>query len=97
MRVELERSGGLAGMTRRAVLNTADLDPALAQAAETALDALPWDQPPAPATTRDTFQFTVRLLDGAGHGRTAVIPESVLPPALRPLTDQLATRRAPRP
>ncbi|EFC79728.1 protealysin inhibitor emfourin [Parafrankia sp. EUN1f] len=100
MRVDIERSGGVAGLIRRADVDTTDLDPALARQAEAALTVLAGDrqaQHQAPRSQRpDGFQYTFRFRDGAGRDQTVVVGESRLPAALRPLTDQITARRRPR-
>lgn len=99
VRVEIERSGGVVGLTRKAVVDTGDLEPGQARDAEAALAALTGSGAgaAAPGASRDRFSFRLRLLDGADPGRVVTVEETQLPAALRPLTDQLTPRRRPRP
>ncbi|WP_235498326.1 MULTISPECIES: protealysin inhibitor emfourin [unclassified Frankia] len=97
VRVDIERSGGVAGLIRRADVDTTDLDAGVARQAEAALTALAGDRqapPQAPGSQRpDAFQYTFRFRDGAGLDQTVVVGESRLPAALRPLTEQITARR----
>jgi hypothetical protein len=95
VRVELERSGGFAGVTLRASLDTAELPAAEADAVRRLVDRADLDalarRPPAPTRMPDRFQYdlTVTRDDRRQHlsvGEAAVTPE------LRPLLDHLMRR-----
>ncbi len=92
MRVELERSGGLAGLILRAVLDTSELDPDQARQAETALDTLDWEHPSTPPQGADLYQYQLTITDAAGRRRPTVLYEPQIPAALRPLIRQLVAR-----
>jgi hypothetical protein len=92
-RIELVRSGGVAGMRRRWSLDSDDLS-----AGETAeverllarLDDVPV-QPPQPARGADRFQYELRVTRG-DQMRTVTLREDAIPPAIRPLIDRLTSR-----
>jgi hypothetical protein len=93
MRVELERSGGFAGLTLRALLDTSELDPDQASAADAALDALDWERPPPPPPRGgDYYQYQLTVTGATGRQRSTVLYEPQVPTALRPLLRQLVAR-----
>lgn len=79
MRVEVVRRGGLAGIPLRGSVDTADLPPETARAAETALSVTP---NPADRPHPDGFQYEL-----AADGRSVVLNESDIPAHLKPLID----------
>ena len=105
LRVEVERSGGFAGLTRSWALDSADLTPddaarlhalvsAAAPAANTSPPPHPTDPTGSPAGSGpgrpDAFQFDVRVVLGAEHWATTA-REDQLGPALRALVDHVRT------
>jgi hypothetical protein len=86
VRLELERSGGLAGRTVRWSLDTDTLPGEEAAAvASLAADAATWARPPAPGA--DRFVYRLRV-----HGAAAPVEVSFGEPgpaAARPLLDRL--------
>ena len=81
--LELERSGGFAGLTLRALVPFAELSPPQRDAVQDCLAR------PTPSRQRpDRFQFQLRVGD-----REAVIEEEDLPAVLRPLLGRLRVSR----
>ncbi len=78
--LEVERSGGFAGLTLRASVPLAGLEPRERAAIEQRLG-----RPPPPPSGPDRFVYRFRL-----HGRDAVVQEEMLPAELLPLLDRLA-------
>lgn len=77
--LELERSGGFAGLTLRTVVPLSQLSPAQLQALAHTLSS--------PARRRqqpDRFEYRLR-----SGGREVVLAEQDLPPVLRPLLSRL--------
>ncbi|WP_239307982.1 MULTISPECIES: protealysin inhibitor emfourin [unclassified Frankia] len=92
MRVELERSGGFAGLTLRAVLDTDQLPPDQARKTEVALNTIRWDdQPPSPKGA-DYYQYQLTVTDPTGRQRSTTLYEPQIPTTLRPLLHQLVAR-----
>jgi hypothetical protein len=91
VRVELVRSGGLAGVTIRASLDTDELPPAVATKAEAAIDALDWDAAPTAAGWADGFQYELTVSRGDAQ-RSKTLQEHELPDDARPLLDALLSR-----
>jgi|tagenome__1003787_1003787.scaffolds.fasta_scaffold18318117_2 hypothetical protein len=92
-RIELIRSGGVAGVTRRTTLASEDLSAAEAAEVErllAALDDVP-EAPPAPGRGADRFQYDLRVTRG-GRTRTLTFTEGAIPPEIRPLIDRLTGR-----
>jgi Emfourin len=78
VRAEVVRRGGLAGLAMRGTVETGQLEPQVRERVEAALRALPFGQPPAPATHPDSFSYEITVHDAAG-ARTATVDESQLP------------------
>ena len=90
MRIQLERSGGFAGISRRADVETTRLPAAeraeierLAQAVD--LDHLP---APPPRPGADRFQYELSITD-QGRRRSASFVDGQVTPAMRALIDRL--------
>ena len=91
--IELVRSGGVAGVTRRWSLDSKDLS--AGEAAEVgrllaALDDVP-AQPLQPGSGADRFQYELRVTCG-GRTRTMTLWEGAIPAEIRPLIDRLTSR-----
>jgi hypothetical protein len=94
IRIELERSGGFAGITLRSTLDTATLPPA--QAAEVAalvdrvdLAALARQARQAgPPRGADRFQYDLTVERG-GRRQHLSLPDGAVPDELRPLLDRM--------
>jgi hypothetical protein len=80
VRVEVVRSGGIAGITRRARLDTSELDAPERAAVERALRALPFPAHSEVPSHSDEFRYLVSLPDS---GATAELWESELSPELK--------------
>jgi hypothetical protein len=89
-RIELVRSGGVAGVTRRWSLDSDDLSAEEAAEFEPLLAALD-DAPAAAAPGADRFQYELRVTRG-GQTRTVTLHEGAIPAELRPLLDRLTRR-----
>jgi hypothetical protein len=89
-RIELVRSGGVAGVTRRWSLDSADLSPKEAAEFEPLLAALD-DAPAAAPPGADRFQYELRVTRGE-QTRTVTLHEGAIPAELRPLIDRLTRR-----
>jgi len=89
MRVEIVRTGGLAGIALRGVVDTSELPADVASRAEAAVRALPFGQTPQ-SPHPDGFQYQITVLDD-GDARSAVINEADVSGDLRPAVD--AARR----
>jgi hypothetical protein len=102
-RIELVRSGGLAGMSLRSAVDTSspdDPDAAwFAQALEGldpgALDGLAASPPPG-AGGPDRFRYDLAV-DRDGRRHEVSFAETELPEALRPVVDRLVERARTRP
>jgi hypothetical protein len=84
LRVELERTGGLAGRTVRRLLDTADLPASTSDELRTRVEAVRALDPPArvPPTGADRFTYRVTIRGDAGeHGITVAdpVPERLAP------------------
>jgi len=77
--LELERSGGFAGLTLRTVVPLSQLTPAQLEALRQSLS-----RPPPRRRHPDRFEYRLR-----SGGREAVLAEQDLPPVLRPLLSRL--------
>jgi len=94
LRVELERSGGFAGITLRSAVDTTELPPDQAAELEKLVEAadLPAmaarSEPPAAAP--DRFQYSISV---TRDGRTyrLVIGESQITPELQPLIERMVS------
>jgi hypothetical protein len=80
VRIEVERSGGFAGLTRRRSIDAGELPPELADAARTLLAATSRDEAPA-ASTRgaDRFQYRLRVSDASGEHELVASEEQLAP------------------
>jgi hypothetical protein len=78
--VDVERSGGFGGLTLRASVPVASLEPRERAAIERLLG-----RPPSPPSGPDRFVYRFRM-----HGRDAVVQEDRVPDELQPLLDRLA-------
>ncbi len=78
--LQVERSGGFGGLTRRASVPVATLAPGERAAIEQRLGSPP-TQPSGP----DRFVYRFRM-----HGREAVVQEDLVPDELQPLLDRLS-------
>jgi hypothetical protein len=91
-RVELERSGGFAGITLRSAVDTTELPPDQAAELERLvaaanLPALAAQSGP-PVAAPDRFQYSITMAqDGTTH--QLVIGESQITPKLRPLIEHM--------
>ncbi len=79
--LDIERSGGFAGLTLHASVPLADLGPRERAAVEEC-----FAHPPAPPSGADRFVYRFRM-----HGRETAVQEDRLPEGLQPLLDRLAT------
>jgi hypothetical protein len=95
MRVDVARRGGLAGITLRGSMDTAELPAEAAGGAEAALREMRVDQPPSPPGHPDSFQYEITFQHEDGGSRCVVLDESELPEALRPLVDAALARGGP--
>ena len=95
MRIEVRQQGGFAGHMRRPplVVETDDLEPALARELETLAARLPAGGPPGRGA--DLMRYDV-LIDDASGRRTAAFFEPDVPPPVRELVKlaRQAGRRA---
>jgi hypothetical protein len=86
--IEVVRSGGLAGLVRRASLTADELDEAGRDRLEALLDRVPAlpaeaEQPPQGA---DRYQYDIRV-DRGGETVAATLPETAVTPELAELID----------
>lgn len=92
MRIEFERSGGVAGLVQRCSVDTATLPPQQARELERLVAAadLPGlvARPAPPGRGADRFQYDLTIVHGGESHRLRVRDGSV-PPQLRPLLDRL--------
>lgn len=102
MRIQFERTGGLAApaMRRGCTVDTASLPKDEAREVEDLLDAanlfaIPAG-PAAQAAGRDVFTYRITVEDG-GRRHSVEVPERGMPAALRPLIDWLKKRATPGP
>jgi hypothetical protein len=91
MQVEVVRRGGIAGVTLRGVVDTAELTAAEAKTAEAALRALPFGRPPAAPRHPDSFQYEIAIVRD-GVRRSIVLDEGQVPEELRPVIDAAVAR-----
>ena len=90
MRIQFERSGGFAGVTRKASVDTSRLPPAEKAALEALANAVAFDQipPPKPGPSADRFQYRLTISDG-DRRKTASFADGQVTPQMRPLLDRL--------
>jgi hypothetical protein len=84
VRVEVQQSGGLAGLTREGSFETTGLPSAEAAEADTALRSLLDEPTPAAPPPPDRFRYQLTITDGEATHHLAV-NEQAVPAALRPL------------
>ena len=87
MRIQIKRRGGLAGVTLRADLVTADLDPDTAARVETAIGSLFEKAPTATPPRPDMLEYEIHA---PARGESVVVAEDDLPDELRPLVEMLS-------
>jgi hypothetical protein len=80
MRVDVVRSGGIAGITRRAPLDTSALDPSERATVEDALRALPFHDHHDLPSHPDEFRYTISVPETGDAGE---FWESELPRELK--------------
>ncbi len=91
MRIVVIRSGGFAGLTRRAEVDV-DAAPDAAWWRATVAVAVPLPDPPSPSPVRDGFTWTIELGD-----QSAVLPDSAVRGPLREIAERtLAEGETPR-
>jgi hypothetical protein len=90
MRIQFERSGGFAGITRKASVDTSRLPPAEKAQLESLVNAADFDRipPPKPGPSADRFQYRLTISDG-GRRKTASFADGQVTPQMRPLLDRL--------
>jgi hypothetical protein len=93
LKITYERSGGVAGITKRAVVDTAALDPAQrgeweALVRDASFFSLPGALPAANPQARDAFSHTVQVEEG-GKAHTVSIPGTPAAGPLRELVNRL--------
>jgi Emfourin len=81
MQFEVIRRGGIAGVTARAEVDTANMTSNRANRVEAALRELPYDRPPSPPPHPDSFQYEITTIESGGR-RTATLDESEVPAQL---------------
>ena len=95
MQITFERSGGLAGIILRHVVNTEDLPSAeLDRVNKLVEQAKFFDLPrslPAATPQADRFQYKISLKQGSQR-KTVTVSDQAVPPSLKPLLDYLTTR-----
>jgi hypothetical protein len=95
LQVELERSGGFAGVTLHASVDTATLPPAEADTVRRLVDQADLDalarRPPTPSRAPDRFQYDLTVTRG-GRRQHLSLGETAVTPELRPLLDHLLQR-----
>jgi hypothetical protein len=77
--LDVERSGGFAGLTLRASVPVSELESGERTAIEQRLG-----RPPSAPSGPDRFVYRFRM-----HGREAVVQEDMVPAELQPLLDRL--------
>lgn len=82
MKLAIKRTGGIAGLTMAGQLDTGELPPDAADAAERALRELAGHAPAGPPPP-DGFRYEIAPLDGGDDLEPIVIDERDLPDALR--------------
>lgn len=96
MRIDLTRSGGFAGITARASLDSAELGPGDAAMIEQAIKGTdrprPEGQDAVPASAVDRYQYDLTVTTGDGS-RQLSAGEQELAPELRHLLDELLRRQ----
>ena len=82
MRIQFERSGGFAGVTRKASIDTTRLPPAEKAQLETLANAMDFDRipPPKPGPSADRFQYRLTISNGGGRKTASFADGQVTPP-----------------
>lgn len=93
MRVEVIRSGGLAGVRLHGVFDTGELPAEAAARADAWLRSLAagGSSSPGPPAHPDAFQYHMRVLD-QDQGRSVTLNESDVPDSLRELVNAAVAR-----
>ena len=99
MRVELARSGGLAGLTMAVSVDTDTLAPETAAVLQAALGDADLAElavrPARPTRGADRYHYDITVeRDGERHAIS--FPETDVPPELRPVIDALVPMTSPR-
>ncbi len=95
VRIELARSGGVAGITLRSSLDTAELPAEEARVLEALVDELDLSELPGPGGRPgavDRFQYDLTITRG-GRRHMVSVGEKELTPPLRRLVDEVMARR----
>ena len=92
MRISIERTGGLAGITVTTTVDPEDLPPGEAKKLRQMLEDADLFNLPAKIASRspqpDRFQYELNLRDG-GRQHTVLVSEEVMPAKLKPLVTLL--------
>jgi hypothetical protein len=95
IRIELERSGGFAGVSLHASVDTSTLPPDEAREIARLVDQVDFAdlarRRPRPARGADRFQYDLTVQQGAARHQLS-LPESAVPAELKPLLDRLIVR-----
>jgi hypothetical protein len=95
IRIELERSGGVAGVSLRASIDTSTIPPDEAQEIARLVDRIDFAdlarRQHLPARGADRFQYDLTVQQGAARHRLSV-PEGAVPTELKPLLEHLVAR-----
>ncbi|MEB3358035.1 MAG: protealysin inhibitor emfourin [Synechococcales bacterium] len=91
MKIRFRQTGGFAGLSQSAELDTSQLPPTEATQIEQLVDqASFWEmRPPQRQIFPDQEQYSVTI-ESEGRSRTLHMGRSKIPPALKPLIDRLA-------
>jgi emfourin len=99
IRVEVVRSGGFAGLSRAAAMDTADLDHERAEQLRSLVDESQIDRltgaPPGRGGAPDRYQYDVTVTRG-NHRRSIVLHEAEMPDAARRLVRWVLQGASPR-
>jgi hypothetical protein len=95
IRIELERSGGVAGISLRSSIDTGALPPDEAQDIARLVDRIEFAdlarRPHRPTRGADRFQYDLTVQQGATRYRLS-LPEGAIPTELKPLLERLIAR-----
>jgi len=95
IRIDLKRSGGFAGVSLKASVDTSQLPPEEARAITELVDRVDFDalaaRTASPSRAPDRFQYDLVVRRG-GKRHALSLGESAVPPELRPLLDYLMAR-----
>lgn len=99
IRIDLERSGGFAGVSLKASVDTSQLPPEEARTVTELVDRVDFDalaaRTASPSRAPDRFQYDLAVRRG-GERHALSLGESAVPPELRPLLDYLMARATGR-